>query len=82
MRKLLSFPLGTISAFHYIFLSGYNSRTSQDIQFKFSAFLSFVEATKRVKFQNAGNTGFKVGIFWISPIQHTSHTLFFPNIHI
>ena len=52
----------------YIFLSGYNSRTIQDIKFKFSAFLRLVEATKYVKFQNARCTGFKVGIFLILPI--------------
>ena len=71
MRKLLIFtPLGTFSAFHYmfyIFLSGYNSGTIQDIKFKFSA-LSFVEATKCVKFQSARYTGFKVDIFRISPL--------------
>ena len=44
----------------YIFLNGYNSRTIQDIKFKFSAFLSFTEATKRVKFQSARSTGLKV----------------------
>ena len=52
----------------YIFLSGYNSRTIQDIRFQFSAILSLVEATKYVKFQSARCTGFKVGIFRISPI--------------
>ena len=49
----------------YIFLSGYNSRTVQDTKVKFSAFLSFVEATKGVKFQSARCTLFKVGILWI-----------------
>ena len=72
MRKLLiCIPLGTFSAFHYmvyIFLSGYNSRTIQDINFKFSAFHSLVEATTYVKFQSARCTGFKVGSFRISPI--------------
>ena len=67
MRKLLiCSPL-----FHYIFyifLSGYNSRTSQDIKLKFSTFLSFMEAIKRMKFQSAWCTGFEVGIFRISPI--------------
>ena len=57
MRKLAHlYPLGTFSAFHYIFyifLSGYNSRTSQDIKFRFSAFLNLVEATTYVKFQSA-----------------------------
>ena len=72
MRKLLiCIPLGTLSAFHYIFylfLSGYNAGTFQDIKFKFSASLSFVEATKCVKFQSARCTGVKVDIFRISPI--------------
>ena len=57
MRKLLICThLGTFSAFHYmlyIFLSGYNSRTIQDIEFKFSGFLLFVEATNCVKFHKA-----------------------------
>ena len=72
MRKLLiCTSLGTFSAFHYIFylyLRSYNSRTIQDINFKFSAFLSFVEATKCVKFQSARCTSVKVDIFRISPI--------------
>ena len=76
MRKMLIFPrthVGTFSAFHYIvyiFLSGYNSRTIQDTKFKFSAFLTFVEFTKCVKFQSATRTGFKIGIFRISPIEN------------
>ena len=37
----------------YIFVSGYSSRTIQDVKFKFSAFLSLVEAKKYVKFQSA-----------------------------
>ena len=64
MRKLL-----ICTAFRYIFsifLSGYYCGTIQDI--KFSAFLSFVKATKCVKLQSAGCIGFKIGIFWISPI--------------
>ena len=35
---------------------------------KFSAFLSCVEVTRFVKFQVPRYKGFKVGIFWISPI--------------
>ena len=35
----------------------------------FQHFLSFMEATKCVKFQSAWCTGFEVGIFWISPIE-------------
>ena len=81
MRKLLiCTPLGTLSTFHYIyylFLSGYNSGTFQDIKFKFSASLSFVEATKCVKFQSVRCTGFKVDIFRISPI--TGYPLVFYN---
>ena len=46
----------------YILLSGHNSRTIQDIKFKFSVILSFVETTKCVKFQNAMCTGCKIGI--------------------
>ena len=49
-------------------MSGYNSRTIQDIVFKFSAFLSAMEATKCVKFQNARCKDFQVDIFRISPI--------------
>ena len=75
MRKLLiCTPLGTLSAFHYIFyifLSGYNSRTFQDIKFKFSAPLSFVEATKCVKFESARCTGFKDDTVRISPTMCT-----------
>ena len=59
LRKLLICTLppsqGTFSGFHYmfyIFLSGCNSKTIQDIKFKFSAFFSFMEATKCMKFQN------------------------------
>ena len=73
MRKTVDlYPLGTFSAFRYIFcivLSGYNSGTIQDIKFKFLAFLSLMKATRRVKIQSAGCTGFKVGIFRITPIQ-------------
>ena len=75
MRKLLictPTPPGTSSTFRYtfyIFLSGYNSGTIQDIKFKFSAFLSFVKATKCAKIQCAGCTGFKVGIFQMSPVK-------------
>ena len=72
MRKLLICTLlGTVSAFcyvFYIFLSGYNFGTIQNTKFKFSAFLSFMKTTKYVKFQSLGCTGFKVGIFRISPI--------------
>ena len=72
MRKLLiCTTLGTFSAFHYmfyIFLGGYNSRTTLDIVFKFLALLSCVEATKCVKFQSPRCSGIKVGIFRISPI--------------
>ena len=72
MRKLLiCTPLGTFSAFRYIFyifLRGYNSGTIQDIKFTFSAFLSFVKTTKCVKNQSAECIGFKAGIFQISPI--------------
>ena len=49
MRKLLiCTQLGVFSTFHcmlYIYLSGYNTRTIQDIEFKFSGFLLFAEAT-------------------------------------
>ena len=72
MRKLLiCIPLGTFSAFHYIFcifLSAYNFKTIQSIKFKFSAFRSFVETTNCVKFQSAWCTVFKVDIFRISAI--------------
>ena len=64
------YPLGTFSTFHYMFyisLSGYNSRTIQDIKFKFLVFLSFVEATTCVNLQSARCTGFKDGIFRIRP---------------
>ena len=54
--------------FFYIFLGGYNSRTIEEIIFEFSAFLSFVEATKCMKFQILRYTGLKVGIFRIGPI--------------
>ena len=37
---------------------------------KFSAVLSLVKATKYVKFRSTRCTGFKVGIFQISPINH------------
>ena len=57
----------------YICLSGYNSRTIQDIKFKFSAFLRLVEATKCVKFQSDKYTGFKIGIFRICPIESLYH---------
>ena len=62
-------PRYILSISLYIFLSGYNSGTIQDIKFKFSAFLSFVKATKCAKIQCAGCTGFKVGIFKMSPIK-------------
>ena len=60
--------LCTFSAFHYmfyIFLSGCNSRTIQDIKFKFSTFLRLVEATTC---EISKCTGFKIGIFRICPI--------------
>ena len=75
MRKLLikfCTPVGKFSAFgyiFYIFLSGCNSGTIQDIKFKFSALLSFLKVTKCVKIQSAGCTGFTFGIFRISPIK-------------
>ena len=72
MRKLfICTPLGTFSAFCYmffVFLGGYNFKTTQDIKLKFSAFLSCVEFTKCVKFHIPRFIGFKVGIFRISPI--------------
>ena len=68
MRNLLiCTPLGTFSAFCYMFIvfsGSYNSH----IKLKFSAFLSCVNVTKYVKFQNPRYEGFKVGIFRISPI--------------
>ena len=66
MKKLLiCTPQHFIMCSIYV-LSSYNSRTIQDIKFTFSAVLSFVEATKCIKFQSARCTGFKeVGIFRI-----------------
>ena len=58
----------------YIFLRGYNSRPVHDIKLKFSAFLSFVEATKCVEFQNARCKSFKVDIFRINHIDTHTHT--------
>ena len=53
----------------YIFLSGYNSRTIQDIKFKFSVVLSFVEPTTCEKFQSAiGAQVLKLTFFRINPI--------------
>ena len=52
----------------FVFLGGYNSKTTKDIKLKFSAFLSSVEVTKCVNFQIPRLMGFKVGIFRISPI--------------
>ena len=73
MRKLLiCTTLGTLSAFHYIFYifsSGYNSGTVQDIKLKISAYLSFMETTKCTNLLNARCTDFKVDIFRISPIE-------------
>ena len=86
MRKLLiCTPLGTTtsSAFHYmfyIFLSGYNSRTIQNIKLKFAAFLSLMEDAKYVKFQSARCTGFKVDVFRISPI--VSYCTNLHNVHV
>ena len=57
----------------YMFLSGYNSRTIQDIEFKFSECLLFVEATNIVKFQRARYTGYKVDIFRISLFRWYNH---------
>ena len=77
---LICTHLGTFSAFHYIFyifLRGYNSRTIQDIKFKFSEFLSFVEATNYVKFQSARCTSFKVDIFRIGPIGYSLKTVLY-----
>ena len=82
-KLLVCTHLETFSAFHYmlyIFLSGYNSRTFQDIKFKFSGFLLFVEATNSVKFQKARYTGFKADIFRISSI--TTHYLMTLSIHV
>ena len=83
MRKLLTCtpappPPGTFSAFHYIIctcLSDYNSRTIQDIKFKFSAFLNVVEGTKYMKFQSAMCKDFQGDIFGISPIGNYFFTL-------
>ena len=64
------YPTGTFPAFHYmfyIFLGGDNSRNTQDIKFKFSAFLTCVGATKCVKFQRSSCTGLKVSMFQIRP---------------
>ena len=85
MRKLLiCTPRYILSISIYsIFLSDYIFGTIQDIKFKFSAVLSIVKATQCVKLQSAGSTGFKVGIFRISPITiegrkvHNSVLLFY-----
>ena len=47
-----SYPPRYISLYKLYIFSGYNSRINQDIKFKFSAFLSLVEAIKCVKFQS------------------------------
>ena len=65
------YPLGTFSAFCYmfiVFLVGYNSQTTLDIKLKFSAFLSCEGVNKCVKCQIPRYKGFKIGIFRISPI--------------
>ena len=58
MRKLLicipSRYIISISLYILCIFSGYNSGSIQDIKFKFSAFLSFVKATKCVKFKVLG----------------------------
>ena len=69
------YPLGTFSAFYYIFfvfLGGYNSYSTEDIKLIFSAFLSCVKVIKCVKFQIPRLMGFKVCIFRISPIETNS----------
>ena len=72
MRKLfICTPLGTFSAFCYmffVFLGGYNSKTTECLKLKFPAFRSCVEVTKCVKVQIPRLMGFKVDIFRISPI--------------
>ena len=69
MRKLfICTPIGTFSAFHYIVYTFLRAITPELIKFKFSAFLSLVEATKCVKFQSDRCKVFKVDIFRISPI--------------
>ena len=55
----------------YIFLGGYNSRTTKDIKFNFSAFLSCMGATKCVKFQRPKCTSLKISIFRIRPINNS-----------
>ena len=75
-RYILSISLYVL----YIF-NGCNFRTTQDVIFKFSVFLSFVEAIKPVEFLSAMRSGFKVGIFRISPIQnHRERTMPTQNI--
>ena len=51
-----------------VFLDDYNSLTVYDIKLKSTAFLSYVEVNKCVKFQSPRYKGVKVGIFRISPI--------------
>ena len=73
---------------YFTFMSLYNSGTIYDIKFKFSAFLSFVEATKYVKFQCSGYAGFQADVFRISPIvqlcsyAHKSASTFSLAFHI
>ena len=65
------YPLGTFSAFCYMFMVCLGSLTLKLLKISsrnFSAFLSRVEVTKCAKFQNPMYKGFKVGIFRISPI--------------
>ena len=65
------YPLGTFSAFCYMFIvfSGdYNFETVQAIKLKFLAFLCCVGVTKCMKFQIPRYKGLKVCIFRISPI--------------
>ena len=52
----------------FVFLAGYNSKTTEDIKLKFSAFLSCVEVIESVHFQISRLMGFKVAFFLISPI--------------
>ena len=51
----------------YIFLSGCNSRTIQDIKFKFSVFLSLVEATKFINFKVIGTQVLKLAFSEYAP---------------
>ena len=46
----------------FVFLVGYNSKPTEAIKLKFSAFLSCVEVTKYVKFQFSRLMGLKGGI--------------------